>query len=169
MALRGVTGVEQVIAKMRTIGATKIGPDIGRGLTNAGKFLQRKSQEVVPKQIGDLHDTAFTRNIGGVGLKTDILVGYTAEYAAVVHEDLTKAHGKEFNIKHAEEIANAGKWSSSLKTKRTTFRPTRGKQAGTAAGGMFPRGENQQAKYLEGPMRMFRREILKKIYGAAKF
>ena len=151
MALRGVTGVEQVIAKMRTIGATKIGPDIGRGLTNAGKFLQRKSQEVVPVQLGNLKNTAFTRNIGGVGLKTDILVGYTAEYAAVVHEDLTKAHGKEFNIKHAEEIANASK------TQRT------------AAGGMFPRGENQQAKYLEGPMRMFRREILKKIYGAAKF
>jgi len=151
MALRNVTGVEQIIAKMRTISTTKLGPDFCKGLTNAGRFLQRKSQEVVPVQLGTLKNTAFTRNVGGTGFRADIIVGYTAEYAAVVHEDLTKAHGEEFNVKHAEEIASATK-----------------KQK-TAEGGMFPRGKNQQAKYLEGPMRMFRRELLTKIYGTAKF
>jgi hypothetical protein len=55
-----------------------------------------------------------------------VSVGYTAAYAVFVHEDLQKAHGAAFNIKHADEIASGAEHS---------------------------RGPEQQAKFLEGPAR----------------
>ena len=135
-----------------TAAKTKIGGDVGRGLKRGGLFLQRESMEIVPVRLGNLKGTAFCRNTGGSGIKTDVVVGYTALYAAVVHEDLEKTHGRDFNVKHAAEIAAAS-----------------GKHGGTAAGGMFNRGEEQQAKYLEEPARKFRRKILSIVYGEAKF
>ncbi len=102
--------------------------------------------DIVPVQLGTLKASCFVRSVGGKGFDTDIAVGYTAGYAVYVHEDLTKAHGKEFNVKHADEIAAAA-----------------GTPRGTAKGGMFPRGENQQTKFLERPMREERAGILKVI------
>lgn len=146
-----VTGIKAIIQKMR-VSKVKIGNDVARGLKKGGLFLQGKSEEVVPVQLGNLKNSSFCRNVGGAGVKTDVVVGYTAGYAAVVHEDLEKTHGKAFNVKHEAEIAAAV-----------------GKSRSTAAGGMFKRGEDQQAKYLETPARNFRREILKRVYGKAKF
>ena len=102
-------------------------------------------------QLGNLTNSKYIRNIGGVGYRTDILVGFTANYAVYVHEDMTKKHGKDFNIKHAEEIAAA-----------------QGTKRGTAKGGMFLRGEDQQAKFLERPAREERQRILKIIAREAK-
>ena len=151
-----IKGVSQMINKLKGSSNT-LQDKASAGLRLAGLFLQRESQKIVPVQTGNLKNTAFTRKTGQ-RLMTDVTVGYTAKYATYVHEDLDKAHGRDFNIKHADEIANAGKWSSSLKTKKTTFKP-RLKQ-GTAAGGMFPRGENQQAKFLETPGKQKRLEML---------
>jgi hypothetical protein len=91
-----------------------------------------------------LKNSAFTRNEGGSGIDADIVVGYTEDYAVYVHEDLSKAHGREFNIKHADVIAAAT-----------------GTMQGTAKGGMFNRGENQQAKFLEKPAREKRKDIIR--------
>ncbi len=146
-ALKQITGLKLIIRKM-TAAKAKTGDDVARGLKKAGLFLQGKSEDVVPVQLGTLKNSAFCRNVGGSGVKTDITVGYTAGYAAVVHEDLEKAHGKDFNVKHAVEIKAA---------------------KGTAKSGMFKRGENQQAKFLESPAREFRKEILKRVYDEAKF
>ena len=85
-----------------------------------------------PKHRAPKAHFKFIRNIGGVGYRTDILVGFTADYAAIVHEDMTKKHGADFNIKHADEIVAA-----------------EGTKRGTAKGGMFLRGEDQQAKFLD--------------------
>lgn len=141
MSKTKITGIEAVLRKFSKA-ADKIIRVSVAGLKEGGKFLQNKSQEIVPKQIGTLHSSAFTRNIGGEGTKADIVVGYTADYAVFVHEDLTKAHGQEFNVKYAEEIIAAT-----------------GKHSGTAEGGMFLRGDNQQAKFLEQPARQYRKEI----------
>jgi hypothetical protein len=167
MKIVKVTGINTVIRNL-TKSKAKIASGVGRGLKKGGKFLQKKSTEIVPVQIGNLKASCFCRNVGGRGFDTDIVVGYTAKYAVYVHEDLSKAHGKEFNIKHADEIARAGRWSSSLKTGKTTFKPKKGLQKGTAQGGMFPRGENQQAKFLEQPARQYRRKIIKMIQKEVK-
>lgn len=119
------------------------------GLKLGGIYLQRKSQQIVPVQLGPLKASAFTRDIGTVK-RPDVIVGYTANYAVYVHEDLEKAHGQAFNIKHSSAIAGASK-----------------KQK-TAKGGMFLRGENQQAKFLEKPAREERTAILNIIYSKVK-
>ena len=157
MNMTRVTGLEQVL---RNLAASKdvIGERVARGLSKAGVFLQHESQKVVPVQTGNLKGSAFTRRFGQ-GVHADVVVGYTANYAAFVHEDLTKAHGRAFNTKHADEIANAGRWSSNIDTAKTTFKPRL--KAGTAAGGMFPRGEEQQAKFLESPAKIHRGTLLR--------
>lgn len=141
-AIKHVTGVGEILKNLSR--ADKIlGRRLERGLKKAGKFLLRETMAIVPVQFGDLKGSAFTRNVGGSGFRADIVVGYSAEtgYAIYVHENLEAAHGKEFNIKHAEEIASA----STSAQKRV----------------WFERGENQQAKFLEEPARKKRREIIR--------
>ena len=122
---------------------------IRRGLKLGGIYLQRKSQQIVPAQLGDLKNTAFTRDVG-TARRPDVIVGYTAKYAVFVHEDMEKAHGQAFNIKHGLAIAGASK------------------KAKTAEGGLFLRGENQQAKFLEKPVREEQTAILNIIYSKVK-
>lgn len=98
---------------------------VQRGLTKAALQLQRDSQAIVPVDIGNLKNSAFTRREGS-GFKTVMTVGYTAAYAVFVHEILTNAHGAAYNAKHSAEIA---------------------------AGLEHSRGPNQQAKFLEQPAR----------------
>jgi hypothetical protein len=137
-----VQGVPAFLSRLRAANAN-IGAGVHRGLIRGGRYLQRKSQEIVPVQLGDLKRSAFTRNIGGFGFNADIIVGYTAKYAVYVHEDLQKRHGRAFNLHYAKQIAAA-----------------KGKKAGTAAGGMFKRGDEEQAKFLEKPAREERKFIL---------
>jgi len=160
MQMVKITGMSTVLSNLRKSG-DKIARGIERGLVKGGKYLQRESQKIVPVQLGALKNSAFTRNVGGSGVSADIIVGYTEKYAVFVHEDISKTHGREFNILHADEIANAGTFSSSLKTGRTTFKAF-GKM-GKAAGGMFPRGEEQQAKFLETPARYKRKAIIRMV------
>lgn len=70
-----------------------------------------------------------------------VVVGYTQNYAVYVHEDLTKAHGAAFNVKHAAEIAS---------------------------GEEHTRGADQQAKFLERPARENRQEYAAIVEDALK-
>lgn len=133
-----VDGVAEVINRLRQT-HENLGNGVARGLKKAGLFLQRESQGQVPVHLGPLKASAFTRAFGK-GFKTDVVVGYTAKYAVFVHEDLEAAHGKEFNVKHADKIANA-------------HTPAQKKM-------WFNRGENQQAKFLERPAREKAGEII---------
>ena len=144
-SLTKTTGIKQIMAKARKAN-TRITKNAVRGLKMGGVFLLRKSQEIVPVQFGTLKASGFTRNIGDEGSGADIVVGYGADvdYAVFVHEDLTKAHGREFNIKYQKQITAAN---------------VAGKD--TVKGGMFRRGENQQAKFLEQPAREYRKQIIK--------
>ena len=58
---------------------------IERALIRVGLRLQRESQERVPVEYGNLKASAYTRPVGH-GAKTEVYVGYTASYAAHVHE-----------------------------------------------------------------------------------
>lgn len=144
-AIKSVTGVREILSKLSKADKM-LGKRLERGLKKAGKFLLRETTAIVPVQFGDLKGSAFTRNVGGSGFRADIIVGYSGEtgYAIYVHENLEAAHGKEFNILHAEEIATA----TTPAQKRV----------------WFSRGETQQAKFLEQPAREKRREILHIIY-----
>lgn len=68
----------------------------------------------------------------------DVVVGYAASYALIVHENLETAHGVAFNVKHG------------------------GKP------GFKNRGPNQQAKYLEQPFRELRSRIMEIVAAAMK-
>ena len=74
----------------------------------------------------------FGRKIQAAAKHTAVRVGYTANYALFVHENLEAAHGAAFNAKHAAEIA---------------------------AGTEHSRGDNQQAKFLETPFRQLRPQL----------
>jgi len=163
MKLTRIEGVEQVLRNL-TRSSAKIGDRIAPGLVKAGVFLQRESQAIVPVQMGVLRNSAFTRRFGA-GLRTEVIVGYTVKYAALVHENPNAAHGQAFNVKHAAKIARAGRMTTT-KSGRQRWRPT--SAAGTAKGGMFPRGENQQFKFLENPAKNKRSEMFKIIASAAK-
>lgn len=120
-----------------------------RGLKKAGVFLQRESQKIVPVQLGNLKNSAFTRSVE----PGHVVVGYTANYAVYVHENLEAAHGLDFNLKHADKI-NSRSRAVYHKDGRISVR------YGTAKSGWFPRNEKQQAKFLERPMREKMQEIL---------
>jgi len=148
--LSSVTGLKTVIQNLHAA-KDKIGLGVGRGLRKGGLFLLQATDKYTPVQLGTLRNSKFIRNVGGAGYDTDIVVGFTVDYAAIVHEDMTKKHGAQFNVEHAAEIAAAS-----------------GTTRGTAKGGMFLRGDNQQAKFLERPAREERQHILKIIAKEAK-
>jgi len=148
--LTKVTGLKTVLQNLR-YAEDKIGLKVGRGLKKGGLHLLKATDKFTPVQFGNLRNSKFIRNIGGIGYKTDILVGFTAKYATIVHEDMSKAHGEAFNLKHAKEIAHF-----------------QGMKTGTVRGGMFARGPEQQAKFLERPCREERRTIIKIIQREAK-
>lgn len=133
-----ITGVRKIRVNLKTYMVDQ-GRVFSIGLRRAGIFLQHKSQKITPVLTGTLRNTAFTRRFGS-GYRTDVVVGYTAKYAAFVHEDLDKAHGRQFNELHASEIASA-------------HTPSQKRYFHT-------RGENQQAKFLEKPAREKRPEML---------
>ncbi len=90
-----ITGVETVLRNAVKANSL-IGAALARGLKRGGLFLQRESQRIVPVDTSNLKNSAFTRNIGGEsfrgGNKPDIIVGFTADYAAYVHENQNAAH-----------------------------------------------------------------------------
>lgn len=63
---------------------------------------------------------------------TSVVVGYTANYAVYVHENLQAVHGAAFNAKYSAEIDRGVEHS---------------------------RGPNQQAKFLEQPARELKQEF----------
>ncbi len=136
-----VLGLQPLLRKLKKLNeVTK--QKVSAGLAEAGGVLLSASKDIVPRQTGNLAGSGFVRSgpVDTSGIRTT-RVGYTAAYAVFVHEDLTKAHGKDFNVKHADEIAN----------------PNR---AHTVKSGNFNRGDEQQAKFLERPMRDMRKELL---------
>ena len=156
-----VEGLDHVIRNLRRYRGMKE-RDIARGLFAAGRFLLKESKRICPVQFGVLKSSGFVRNIS-TATRAEVVVGYTPEYAVYVHEDLVSqapparaAHGKFFNIKHAAKIALTAMVAKAQHRKVT------------AVDYYFPRGENQQAKFLEQPMRTNREEMFDIIASVAR-
>lgn len=149
-------GMEVVVRNMRARDK-KLGSIFAKNLKKAGRYLQRKSMEVVPVQTGKLKASAFTRALG-TGWKTDVVVGYgKVRYAVYVHEDMNAAHGAAFNAKYASLIATRNKRKRAAKAAGLPFT--------VVTDPYFKRGENQQAKFLEAPAKAERAHILKIVAG----
>ena len=144
--IASISGIDEIIRNLKRVDA-QIARGVARGLKRGGLLLQRASQEIVPVDKGPLKASAFTRNVGGSGFKTDIVVGYTANYAVYVHEDLEALHGQAFNEKYGALLTD-------IVTKEERREHLR--------------GPNQQAKFLEQPARQLRPVILKIIHQEAK-
>lgn len=83
MSLKGVLDVQNtLVAKILEIeGATK------KGLLAAGLLIETESIQRTPKDTGNLRNTAFTQTT-----EDGVQVGYTADYAPYVHENLESHH-----------------------------------------------------------------------------
>jgi hypothetical protein len=126
MELAKVKGLREVKRNL-DMSQAMFAKKIEHGLKRGAALVHRKSQETVPVDQGNLKGGGkVNKKPGTSGLTTHMIVGYSAEYAVFVHEDLQKAHGRAFNIKHAAEIA---------------------------AGTENSRGDNQRAKFLENAVR----------------
>ena len=123
--LNTVKGVQGVIDNLRRK-QKAYGQAVERGLKRGGLELFAASAPLTPVEFGVLKASEFIRQ-EGKEMDTKITVGYTANYAIFVHENLDAAHGDTFNAKHAVEIAE---------------------------GAMKARGPQQQAKFLETPLRV---------------
>ena len=139
MMMAKISGAQELISNLRKLatGKTQIGSSVEAGLTKAGLKLQAYSEEEVPVDKGNLKRSSFTR-LNGEGLTASVVVGYTADYAVYVHEDLDAAHGEAFNSKYAKEIAD---------------------------GTVHSRGPNQKAKFLSDPAIEHHEELVDIIAG----
>lgn len=142
-----VTGTSKAQADLKRR-RNQFGRNFERGMVKGGSFLFREAQAIVPVDQGPLRASGFVRKSGS-GLRTAMRIGYSAEYALQVHEDLDAAHGEGFNIKYSKEIA----------TKK--LQPWNGKV-------FHKRGPNQQAKFLEKPAREKRKQIVKIVMDEAQ-
>ena len=95
-----IKGMDRVVKNLKRLGPSA-GRGIAVGLKSAGLFLQRESQLIVPIDTGNLRSSAFTR-AQGAGLQTEVKVGYTADYAVKVHEDLRARHAPGKSAKFLE-------------------------------------------------------------------
>ena len=140
--IRQITGVKELVSKLTQMREESDPKKLGEGLSQAGLWLLAASQKIVPVQHGFLKASGRTRKEGG-GLDVQVIVSYGTDYAVWVHENKDAWHGDDFNKLYSKEIAEAP--------------PTHPK--------WFLRGPDQQAKFLEDPMREGRRhmqDIIKK-------
>ncbi len=103
-----MSGVSSVLGRLKRSKSTTA-RGVERGLKQGGLFLQRESQLIVPVDTSNLKGGAFTRNVGGGGFDTDIIIGYVADYAVYVHEDLQARHQPGKQAKFLEQPAREKK------------------------------------------------------------
>lgn len=103
-----ITGMPRVLANLKKSRlTTAVG--VQRGLKQAGLFLQRESQKIVPVDTSNLKGGAFTRNVSGSGFDANMVVGYVADYATYVHENLQAKHQSGKQAKFLEQPAREKK------------------------------------------------------------
>lgn len=123
-----------------------------RGLKRAGLLIQRESMKIVPVETGHLKAGAFTR-AEGKGMQTVVMVGYVADYAIYVHEDLNALHGEAYNQHYfGPGRDEAGRFTSEGGLGET-YRVHRSDPDGEVLYVLkrHKRGPNQQAKFLTVP------------------
>lgn len=146
-----VEGLDQVMKNLSKV-KKMTEQRMARGLLKAGAFLLAESRKIVPVQRGILRSTGYVRPLPGLlWSKFEVIVGYSAGYAVYVHEVVTAAHGAAFNRKHAAKIRHMIAIGKS-----------------NTDNGWFWRKPEEQAKFLERPVRDNREEIFRIIAEEAK-
>ena len=87
MAIKGGAQIKRNYAKIEKSiqDATRI------GLAEAGKFIEGKSKDGTPVDLGNLQDSHYTEP-GGTRKSPVIEIGTTANYSVYVHEDMNARH-----------------------------------------------------------------------------
>lgn len=98
MSVNGVKKIQRAIRKHQH----KTAEGLRRGLYKGGLFLQRESQIIVPRDTGDLAESANTR-LEGSGFQVAAIVSYRTDYALFVHEDLEARHTPGKQAKFLEQ------------------------------------------------------------------
>lgn len=98
-----VTGVREIVRNLDKADR-RLAAGFAKGLKKAGRFLQRKSQQIVPVEFGNLKNSADTRWQGS-GFDITVWVVYTAVYAIYVHERVELSHAPGKQAKFLEEPA----------------------------------------------------------------
>ena len=81
----GLRGMAEVLANLnREVGKIKYGT--AEGLTAAGQYVLGESNEMVPVQYGTLLNSGYVDRPAVTPRGKSVSLGYTAEYAPVVHE-----------------------------------------------------------------------------------
>lgn len=101
--LARMKGVSQAITKLKKITA-RLAKEHEQNMMNAGLYLQRESQLIVPVRFGDLRRSARTRKSGS-GFKVQVRVVYLQDYALYVHENLEARHAPGKTAKFLERPA----------------------------------------------------------------
>jgi hypothetical protein len=85
-----VHGIEEVKARLKqAVAATARGWE--KSAPKGGEDLKERSQPLAPSKTGELRESAFVETSGS-GFDAVTTVGYSADYAADVHEDLEARH-----------------------------------------------------------------------------
>jgi len=98
MSVQGTKSITRALEARRK--ATIKG--LRKGLYQAGLFLQRESQKIVPIDTTDLKESADTR-MEGTGRDVAVIVSYGTDYAVYVHEDLEARHKPGKQAKFLEQ------------------------------------------------------------------
>lgn len=94
-----VIGLDKVTRRFRDrLGRFLMGALDGNYL--AGQLILQQANELVPVDSGMLRATGFVSKKGLI-----VTIGYTADYAMIVHEMVEYVHGSDYNSKYAHQIA----------------------------------------------------------------
>lgn len=105
-------------------GSAKKRADLVDGIWAAAEICLKAALELVPIETGALYRSGRVR-VDSTGLKITgyVLFGgvnFGIDYAGYVHEDMSKAHGAEYNTKYAGDIAS-GKKTAKRPQERAKF------------------------------------------------
>lgn len=85
-----VTGAEKLSETLKQF-AVKFPELVAKGIHREGLALEEKAMQLVPVDTGRLRQSAYVREGSADGEKKE-RIGFGAEYALPVHEDLTAHH-----------------------------------------------------------------------------
>ncbi len=99
-----IVGVDKVLANLNKEIRAIEGRLVRRGMFQAGNLIRRESIKLTPVDTGNLRSSAFVRVNMRRGRPTAI-VGYSAAYAAFVHERTHTKGGKKIKFKASRASA----------------------------------------------------------------
>ena len=162
MRVDSITGVKQIVLNLKRKDE-EFARGVSMGLKKAGLYLQRVSQQQVPREFSNLFRSART-DVIGTGFHTIVNVGYTQSYAYWVHERV------EMKWKGLPRGVNLNKYAlgrnGTLIFKETSKKAPSSARNGHSGNYWDPAGKGK-AKFLEDPVRTDQHIVTGKQIGRA--